>query len=258
MGGADPEAPGGEGVVAIGPAGQGLLGRFATAGDIGQPALHLVAGAAGPGSCGLRLGQRPAQAAAGITGELPAGLRVLAREALVQLGGLRLALERPQPGAGLTLHVEGAVEVLPGAVELELGAAPALAVLAQPRRLLDQQPPVARLGGDHRLHSALRDHRVHLLAQAGVGQHLEHVDQPAPGAVQPVLALAGPLQPAAYGDLGELQRRAAGGAVSVRVGVDHQLDLRRAPRLLAGSAAEDHVLHGLAAHGQGGLLPQRP
>ena len=113
--------------------------------------------------------------ARGVARQLPARLARLALEALVQLGGLGLALERAQARARLPLDVERPVEVVLRAVELELRAAAALAVLAEPGRLLDQQPPVARLGGDDRLHAPLRDDRVHLLAQAGVRQQLEHV-----------------------------------------------------------------------------------
>ena len=68
----------------------------------------------------------------------------------MQLRRFGLALERSQPRARLALDVERAVEVLLRALELQLRAAPALAVLAEPRRLLDQQAPIARLGGDDR------------------------------------------------------------------------------------------------------------
>ena len=68
----------------------------------------------------------------------------LALEPGVDVGRLGLALERAQRLARLALDVEGAVEVVLGALELQLRAAAALAVLAQPGRLLDQQPPVAR------------------------------------------------------------------------------------------------------------------
>jgi hypothetical protein len=62
----------------------------------------------------------------------------------VQLGGLGLALQRPQARARLALDVERPVEVVLRAIQLELRAAAALAVLAQPGRLLDQHPAVAR------------------------------------------------------------------------------------------------------------------
>ena len=143
----------------------------------------------------------------------------------MQLGGLGLALERAQPRARLALDVERAVEVVLRALELELGAAAALAVLAQARGLLDEQAPVARLGGDDRLDAALRDDRVHLLAQAGVRQHLEHVDEAALRAVEAVLALAGAIEAAQDRDLAERQ---VDGAVAV---VDDDLDLGGAARL---------------------------
>src|SRR5207245_1335192 len=92
----------------------------------------------------------------------------LALEPRVQLGGLRLALERAQPGARLALDVQCPVEVLLRALELQLCAPATLAVLAQAGRLLDQQAAVARLGGDDLLHAPLRDDRMRLLAEAGV------------------------------------------------------------------------------------------
>ena len=107
--------------------------------------------------------------------------------------------------ARLALDVERAVEVLLRALELQLRAAAALAVLAEPGRLLDQQPPVARLGGHDRVHAALRDDRVGLLAEARVGEHLDHVGQPAAGAVEPVAALAVAVQPAHDRDLAQRQ-----------------------------------------------------
>ena len=93
----------------------------------------------------------------------------------MQLGRFGLALERAQARARLALDVERAVEVLLRALELQLRAAAALAVLAEPGRLLDQQAPLARLGGHDRLDAALGDDRVRLLAEAGVGEHLDHV-----------------------------------------------------------------------------------
>ena len=114
----------------------------------------------------------------------------------MQFRRLRLALERAQARARLALDVQRTVEVDLRAVELELRPPAALAVLAQARGLLDQQPPVARLAGDDRLHAPLGDDRVHLLAQAGVRQELEHVDQPAPRAVEAVFALAVAVQAA--------------------------------------------------------------
>ena len=170
----------------------------------------------------------------------------------MQLGRLGLALERAQARARLALDVERAVEVLLGALELQLRAAAALAVLAEAGRLLDQQAPVARLGGHDRLDAALRDDRVRLLAETGVREQLEHVDEPAVGAVEAVLALAGAVVAA--------QDRELAGAVGDRrvAVVEHQLDLGLRARLDAAPAGEDHVLHRLPAHGQRRLLAERP
>ena len=170
----------------------------------------------------------------------------------MQLRGLGLALERAQPRARLALDVERAVEVLLGALELQLRAAAALAVLAEAGRLLDQQPPVARLRGHDRLDAALRDDRVRLLAEARVGEHLDHVRQAAARTVEPVPALAGAIQAPHDRDLAERQ---VDGPVGV---VEHDLDLGRAARLDAAASAEDDVLHRLAAHGERRLLAHRP
>ncbi len=101
------------------------------------------------------------------------------------LGGVRLPAQRPQPRARLALDVERAIEVRAGALELELGAAAALAVLAEPGGLLDQHAPLARLAEHDRLDLALADHRVHLAAEARVGERVGDVGEPAGGAVEP-------------------------------------------------------------------------
>ena len=54
-----------------------------------------------------------------------------------------------------------------------------LRCLPRPGGLLDQQPPVARLRVDDLLDPALADHRVHLAAEVGVGERLDHVGEPA-------------------------------------------------------------------------------
>src|SRR5690606_8090776 len=108
----------------------------------------------GLGLGGRALGTALAQA---VAGQLPAGLVGLALESGVQLGGLGLALQRPELLAGLLLDEQRLLQVGAGAVELGLGAATALAVLAEPRGLLDQQPPVLRLRRDDALDPALRD-----------------------------------------------------------------------------------------------------
>ena len=250
--GARLEGPSGELVVALGALGERPLGAAAALGDGSQLAFDARASRAR----GLRalLGVRELQAprAQRLARELQACFEQLALQALVQLGGLGLALERTQPAARLALDVERAIEVLLCALQLQLRAAAALAVLAETCRLLDQQAPIARLGGHDALDAALRDNRVGLLAETGVGEHLDHVDQPAARAVESVLALARAVQAPQDRDLADRQRD---GAIGV---VEHDLDLRRAARLHTASAAEDHVLHRLPAHRERRLLAHRP
>ena len=212
----------------------------------------LLRGGPRGGRRGLRLGQRRHRAAGGVARERPARLVGLALDPRVQLGGLRLALERLEPRARLALDVERAVQVVLRALELELRAAAALAVLAEPRGLLDQQPALARLGGDDLRDPALGDDGVHLLAQARVAHQLEHVGQPALRAVDPVLALARAVEPAHDRDL---RQRQVDRAVAV---VEHDLDLGLGARLHAVRPGEDDVLHRLAAHRDRRLLAHRP
>ncbi|CAB4879380.1 unannotated protein [freshwater metagenome] len=228
----------------LGPLRELALGDLATGGDRREVPLHRLERATGRNRlllCGDELCAPGAQI---VSAELPARLKGLALEALVQFGGLGLALERLQPRAGFALDIQCTVEILLRAIELELRAAATLAVLAEPGRLLDQQPAVARLGGDDRLDAALRDDRVHLLAQTGIGEHLEHVDKPAARAVESVLALAVAVEAAEDRELSDRQ-------VDVTVAViEHDLDLGAGARLHAVASSEDHVLHRLSPYGQ--------
>ena len=171
-----------------------------------RPRRACCALARGVAACSASARSRPA-APTRSRRQLEARLERLALDPLVQLRGLGLALERAQARARLALDVERAGQVRLGALELQLGAAAALAVLAEPGGLLDQQPPVARLRVDDRLDLALRDDRVHLLAESGVAQRLDDVGEAAAGAVQAVLAVAGAVEPAHDRDLGELARQ---------------------------------------------------
>ena len=177
---------------------------------------------------------------------------LLALDPGADLGRLRLALQRPQAGAGLALDVERAVEVVAGGAQLQLGPAAALAVLAEAGRLLDQEAALARLRVDDRLDPPLADHRVHLPAEVRVGEDVGDVGEPAAGAVEAVDAVAGAVEAALHGDLGEL-----GGGAAVGV-VDHDLDLGGAALADALAAGGDHVLHRGAADRARALLAERP
>ena len=123
----------------------------------------------------------------------------------MQLGRFGLALERAQPAARLALDVQRAVEVLLCALELQLRAATALAVLAEPGGLLDQHPSIAWLGGHDRLDAALGDDRMGLLAEPRVGEDLDHVRQAAAGAVEAIATVAVAVEAAHDRDLAQRQ-----------------------------------------------------
>ncbi len=163
--------------------GKALLGRAAALAHLGQALLDLgPLGSRLLGGTLCRFGSILAEAQL-LGDQATAQLELLALDPGAELGRLRLALQRPQPRPRLALQVECAVEVVARSAQLQLGAAATLAVLAQARGLLDQQPPLARFGVDDRLDPTLADHRVHLTAEVGVGEDLDNVDKAAAGAV---------------------------------------------------------------------------
>ena len=119
-------------------------------------------------------------------------------------------------------------------------------------RLLDEGAAVLGLGVQHRVEPALADDDVHLAADAGVGEQLLDVQQPARVAVDLVLTLAGAEHPAGDRDLGVVDRQST---VAV---VDRQRHLGAAQRRPAGGAGEDDVLHLAATQGLGALLAEHP
>ena len=174
----------------------------------------------------------------------------LALEPGVDVGRLGLLLERAEAAPGLALDVERAVEVVLRALEAQLRAAAALAMLAKAGGVLDEQPPLRGLREHDLLDPALADHRVHLAPEVGVGEGLDHVREAAAGAVEAVLALARTIEAAADRDLGELGVRAAR--------VEHDLDLRLLRGTDSLTAGVDHVLHRLAADGKRALFAEGP
>ena len=75
------------------------------------------------------------------------------------------------------------------------------------------EPALLGPGVEHGVDLALADDHVLLAADAGVGQQLLDVEQPARHAVDGVLAVAGAEQRAGDRDLGELDRQQPGGVV---------------------------------------------
>src|SRR5690606_33367533 len=120
----------------------------------------------------------------------------LALQPGVDVGRFGLALQRPEPRAGLPFDIKRAIEVVTRAFKLQLGPAPALAVFAKSGSLLDQQPALARLGVDDFLHFALAVIPVHLPARPGIGERLQDYDLPAAVTVEAVLARPVAVKPA--------------------------------------------------------------
>ena len=114
----------------------------------------------------------------------------LADQLAVAAGGLGLPLERPELAADLPQQVLDPQQVALGRLEAALGLLLALAVLEDAGRLLDDRPAILGPGVEHGVDLALADDHVLLAADAGVGQQLLHVEQPARHAVDRVLALA--------------------------------------------------------------------
>ena len=125
------------------------------------------------------LGQLPLQAAPLPADHAQLELAQLRDQSLVDLGLLGLALEILGLALDLAQDVVHARQVLARALHLALGGELAAAVQGRPRRLLDEQAAVLRLGVDELLDPPLLDDRVGLAADAGAEKQLGDVLQPA-------------------------------------------------------------------------------
>src|SRR5690606_2143930 len=128
----------------------------------------------------------------------------------------------------------------------------ALAVLEDAGGLLDE--PAALLGGgpQHGVELALADDDVHLPADAGVGQQLLDVEQPAGRAVDGVVGATVAEHRPRDGDLAVVDGQRA---VAV---VDGHGDLGAPQRGASAGAGEDDVLHLATAQALGALLAHDP
>ena len=154
----------------------------------------------------LALGLEPGDL---VAGEVDADRAQLLDQAAVAAGGVGLALQRRELAPDLAQQVVEAQEVALGGLEPALGALAALAELQDAGRLLDDRPAVLGAGVEHRVELALADDHVLLAADAGVGEQLLDVEQPARRAVDLVLRVTGAEQRAGDRDLAELDRQQA-------------------------------------------------
>ena len=232
-----------------------LLVRVQRGFPLPGPGQILFQGGA-PGQGGCLVGLVPFQRGRGgdvVVGEQPQpGIPQVGLDDRGTPGQGRLAAQRLEAAPQLSSEVDQPGQVDLHRLELAERFLLAAAVLEHPGRLLDQRPPGLRAGVQHLIQLTLPDDDVHLTAQAGVGQQFLHVKQPAVIAVDGVLALPGPEQQAADGDLGVFDRQRA---IAV---VDGQGDFGAAERRPGGGPGEDHVLHLAAPQGLHALLAHDP
>ena len=171
----------------------------------------------------------------------------------VRAGGRGLAFEGADLAAHLADQVAQALQVLVRAGQAALGPLPAPAVLEDPGRLLDDGPAVLGAGVEDGVELALADDHVLLAADAGVGEQLLDVEQPAGGAVDGVLAVARAEQRPGDGDLGQVDRELA--RARCRWSATPRPD--RAPAAMA-VPGEDDVLHLRRAQGSRSLGAEHP
>ena len=139
-----------------------------------------------PSAAPLAFREQPTQARGR---ELLRQLLRLVRQGLVLLGHLRLLAQRLQLPLQLGQDVLEPEQILIEARELPLGPLLALAVLRDPRGLLDVLPPLLRTGQQHLLQLSLPDDGVKGTPDPGLGEELLHVEEADDLAVDPILAL---------------------------------------------------------------------
>ena len=139
----------------------------------------------------------------------------------------------------------------PPSPELASARLLALAVLEDPRRLLDGAALLRGCAQD-RVELALTDDDVHLAADTAVGQQFLDVEESAGRSVDRVVGAAVAEHGPGDRHLGVVDRQRTIGVV------DGQADLRATEGRTACRAREDDVLHLAAAQALGALLPHDP
>ena len=170
-------------------------------------------------------------------------LRVLLQRA-VAAGDLGLRLELVEVAGQLAQDVVDARQVLARVLQARLGLAPALLVLRDAGRFLEEEAQLLGLALDDPRDRALADDRVGARAEAGAEEDVLDVAPAHRLAVDVIAARAVARQHALDGDLGEAVPRTAGACLAV---VEDELDAGAAGGLSQVRAVEDHVLHRLAA-----------
>ena len=209
--------------------------------DLGPGVGEAIAGSADPAGSLVPAGMRRDEEG---RGELVAGAR--ARRLLLGLRGEATGL-RPELGE----------DVLdPGQVrlrldELLLGAPPAALVAADAGDLLEERPALLGPERERLVDHALADEEEGVVGEVGRVEEVDEVLEADPLAIQQVVVLAGPEEPAAELDDAEVDRQQAVGVVEDSV--TSAMPTRRPPL----RPGEDDVL-GLARAQGPALLAERP
>jgi hypothetical protein len=155
----------------------------------------------------------------------------------------------------LVAHVVEALEVIAGAAHPSFRLAPALLVLGDPGRLLQEEPQVLRARLDEARDHPLLDDGVAARPQTRTEEEVLDVPPAAARAIEEIAGLAVARDLALDRDLVVLGVLPARASIAV---VEDQLDARRSDRLAPGGAVEDHIGHGLAAQHLGRALAHHP
>ncbi len=185
-------------------------------------------------------------------GEMDAHRVELGHDAVVPARRVGLTLEGPELPAHFAEQVGEPQQIAFGGVEPALRLFLALAELENARRLLDDRPAILGTSVEHGVELTLSDDDVLLAADAGIGEQLLDVEQPARRAVDHVLRLAGAEQHPGDRHFGELDRQ------QVSAVVDGERDLGASEGGTISRAREDDVVHLPAAQRPGPLCTEHP
>ena len=135
------------------------------------------------------------------------------------------------------------------------GLAPALLVLGNAGRFLQEDAQFVGFGLDHPRNHALFDNGIAARPQSGAQEDVGDVPAAAARAVEEVAGLAIAADQPLDRDFAVAGPRTAQAALAV---VEHQLDAGLSDRFATGRAVEDHVAHALAAQAAGRAFPHHP
>ncbi len=185
-------------------------------------------------------------------GEVQADGVELGDEPVVAAGGVGLAFQRSQLAPHLAQEIREPEQVALGRFEAALRLLLALAELEDAGRLFDDRPAILRARIQHGVELTLADDHVLLTADAGVGEEILDVEQPAGNTVHHVLGLTGAEEHPRDRHLGELDRQQPCAVV------DRERHLGPAQRRPVGGAGEDDVVHLRAAQRACALCAEHP